>query len=103
MAKRRATARKAAGAAKTTRAAGKRKRASASKRRTTKRASAGGKRPDRCQELRDERDRLVVEIREIEEQLSDFDIPQSTRRKLESLLRRKQARLRFVQQQLAEC
>ena len=103
-------------AKKTSAKAAKSKRAK-SKRATSKRAystgakTTGAKRKvparkteeDACQHERDARDRVLEEIRSIEDQLSDFDIPDDTRRRLEELRRQKQERLRFLQQKLDEC
>jgi hypothetical protein len=91
--------------------AAKRKRA-ASKRADSKRAKtkvAKRKVPERrtgddpCQREREARDRVLEEIRSIEDALSDADIPDDIRKRLEERRRQKQGRLRFLQQKLDEC
>jgi|RhiMethySRZTD1v2_1073278.scaffolds.fasta_scaffold00636_25 hypothetical protein len=86
------------------RPAGKRAKTKAAKRKTSRRtAPARMTREDPCQREREARDRVLEEISGIQEQLSDFDIPDDIRKKLEALLSRKQGRLAFLQQQLDAC
>lgn len=51
-------------------------------------ARRSGRKPDPCQPLRDQLDRLDKEIAKVEDSLSDHDIPESIKGPLRALLRR---------------
>jgi hypothetical protein len=74
-------------------------------RKTTRRKSVARRRiaTDRCGPLRQQVDRILTEINDLQIDLGDFDIPPDLRERLKQLLRQRQALLANVQRALAEC
>jgi hypothetical protein len=60
-------------------------------------------RSDRCERLRQELIRINDQINEVLDDLSQFDIPASVRKRLEQLLKRLQARRTGILRELAAC